>query len=278
MTSAELVPTPLRVDADGTSLLGDRWAGEGPPIVLLHAGVCDRRSWYATAALLGDVGPVLAYDRRGFGETPPSSTEYGHLEDLVAVLDQQAGAQPAWLVGSSMGGLLALECALAHPERVAGLVLIGPAASGAPDVGSDDASQRLEVLLMPAYEAQDWDEVKRLEAWMWLDGPTAAEGRVGGAARALALDMNTIVLRNESSGGPEATYEPHVWPRLGELAVPVTVAWGDLDVADVVRVNELMVEQIPGARRVVLPGMGHLPYLEDPAVVAALIRDAVTAG
>src|SRR5262245_49879265 len=108
------------------TLVGDRWSGAGPPMVLLHAGVCDRRGWREVGAQLGR--EVIAYDRRGFGEVPPAEAPFRHVDDLMTVLDTLD--QPAWLVGSSMGGGVALDAALEAPERVAGLVLLAPAISG----------------------------------------------------------------------------------------------------------------------------------------------------
>src|SRR5436190_22937241 len=83
----------------------------------------------------------------------------------------------------------------------------------------------------PRWAAGDVGEVARLEAWMWLDGPGAEEGRVGGATRALFLEMNERALRAED---PDEQAElPPAWPRLSEIAVPTLVMIGRLDVEDV---------------------------------------------
>ncbi len=101
--------------------------------------------------------------------------------DLLAVLDR-VGAEPAWLVGASAGGGLALDTALLAPDRVAGLVLLGTAISGAPEPYVDPDAQRLYARLDAALAAGNLDEINRLETWLWLDGPAAPEGRVGGEA------------------------------------------------------------------------------------------------
>jgi pimeloyl-ACP methyl ester carboxylesterase len=167
--------------------------------VLLHEGVADRRGWAEVAGLLAPELTVVAYDRRGYGQTPPSAEPFSHLDDLLAVIGH-AGVGPVWLAGASAGGGLALDAALVAPHRVAGLVVMGTAVSGAPEPELDAATKRFEPLLEKAYAARDADEINRLETWLWLDGPGQPEGRVSGAARKLAIDMNAIIIGN---GAPE---------------------------------------------------------------------------
>jgi pimeloyl-ACP methyl ester carboxylesterase len=116
---------------EGCELSGGRWPGNGPLVVLLHEGVCDRRGWRQVAAHLAPRVAVVAYDRRGYGESAASTAPFTHAGDLLAVLDRE-NAQGAWLAGASAGGP-ALDTALLAPDRVAGLVLIGTAVSGAPE-------------------------------------------------------------------------------------------------------------------------------------------------
>ncbi len=90
----------MEIAARGATLVGDRWNGAGATIVLLHAGVCDRRCWREVGARLGAAGrDVVAYDRRGFGDVPPASGPFRHVDDLLAVLDALSPDAPAWLVG-----------------------------------------------------------------------------------------------------------------------------------------------------------------------------------
>ena len=249
-------------------------AGAGPLVVLLHAGVADRRSWYAVAPRLADIGTVVAYDRRGFGDSPPSTRPFRHLDDLTAVLGR-LGPERAWLVGSSMGGQLALDAAVSSPDRIAGLVLFAPAVSGAPDPEQlDPDTQRLSDLLDAAFEAGDLEQANRLETWLWLDGPTSPEGRVAGPGRELALAMNGVVLDNAV---PEEAGESglNAWAQLEQIQVPTTIVWGDLDVPFTVEQSAHVAGRIPRSRQQRLSGMAHLPYLERPDLVADIIRGTI---
>jgi pimeloyl-ACP methyl ester carboxylesterase len=255
----------------------ERRAGDGPTVVLLHAGVADRRSWHGVAEHLGDLD-VVAYDRRGFGESPPTDDEFTHLADLLAVLDHLGLGDPVWLVGNSMGGALALDAALASPERVAGLVLIGPAVSGAPEPADheyDEETRRIGAAMERAEDDGDLETLNALEVRLWLDGPVAPEGRVTGAARDLALDMNRIALAGGMDGDAGQS-GLDAWSRLGEITAPVTLAIGELDIPVANDRTRDLAARLPNARGLhVFEGAAHLPGLERPAEVAQVIRAAI---
>lgn len=267
----------FRVETDSAVLVGDRWAGptpHAPVLVLLHAGVCDRRSWKDVAPALQEVATVVTYDRRGFGSTAPSSTGFSHLDDLWSVLEATTD-RPAWLIGTSMGGGLALNAALTAPERVAGLVLLAPGISGAPAPDQlDPATQELSDALDRAQEAGDLDLVNRLEIQAWLDGPAAPPGRVVGPARDLALAMNAVVLGHDVPEDAGAS-GVDAWSRLEDVAVPTTAACGDPDVPYLLAHTEVLLQRIPHARRADLTGTAHLPYLERPDLVTDVVTTAV---
>jgi pimeloyl-ACP methyl ester carboxylesterase len=263
------------IPSEGADLAAERWQGGAPMVVLLHEGVSDKRSWREVAGLLAPATTVVAYDRRGFGETPPSSGMFSHVADVLAVLDYLADG-PAWLVGASAGGMIALDTAILAPERIAGLALLGSSVSGAPAPDLDSDSQRFDALLDQAYETGDAAEINRLETWLWLDGPAQPEGRVTGAARALALGMNAIIIGNKVPGKTGAS-GIDAWNRLPEVRVPVTVACGELDAPFVIDRNRQLAERLPSATFRILPGMAHQPYLEHPDQVAHLILQAIAA-
>ena len=117
-----------------------------------------------------------------------------------------------------------------------------------------------------ANSAGDLDELARLDAWMWLDGPSATEGRVSGPARALFLDMNRRTLQAADPG--EQAELPVAWPRLGEIAVPTLVMLGRVDAEEIQAIAEPAAGMIPGARLRLLDGVAHVPHLEaDPATL-----------
>ena len=243
--------------------------GEGPDVLLVHAGVNDRRSWRHVVDRLSPRHRCIAYDMRGYGETEHEPQDgWSTVDDALAVLDATGAERPA-VVACSMGGQLAIDLALAHPERVAALVLVGTAVRGAPYPEGEGPSAELDERAWRAAEAGDLDEANRVEAWLWLDGATAPEGRVQGEARELFLDMNARAHRAPPPG--EEAEPPAAWPRLGEIAVPVLMLAGRLDAEEILAVNEQAAALIPGAELRWLEGVAHVPHLEaDPATLDAI--------
>jgi pimeloyl-ACP methyl ester carboxylesterase len=267
----------LEIPVAGSVLIADRWTGGGAAVVLLHASVCDRRCWREVGEQLGAAGfDAVAYDRRGFVEVPPADRPFRHVDDLIAVIDTVSPDVPAWLVGSSMGGGVALDAALAAPERVAGLVLLAPAVGGDPEEDEATivaATNGLAEAIDTAWTAGRLETCNELEIRLWLDGPAGPEGRVGGPPRALLREMNRIVLANgesemDGAAGLDAA------ARLDEISVPAVVACGELDVPIKLERCAELARSLPHGSYQALPGRAHLPYLEAPDEVAALIARA----
>ena len=242
----------------GSAVLAAESTGAGPDVLLLHAGVTDQRSWAHVLEVLPG-HRCLTYDARGFGRTTYSAEDgWSPVDDAVAVLDAY-DAGTVLVVACSMGGRTALDLTLAHPDRVRGLVLIGSAVSGAPDIDLEPGLEDLEQRYDRAYEAKDLDQLNRLEAEIWLDGPFRP-GRVEGPARDLFLAMNRIALEAPEPG--ETRDEVDAWTRCGDVAVPTLVLIGEHDLAHTHRNASHLAGTIPGARLVDLPGVAHLPHLE----------------
>ena len=244
--------------------------GEGAPAyVLLHAGVADGAV----------VGGGVARARRAGGRVRPARVRrvaagpraFRHVDDLLAVLDA-AGDGPVWLVGNSMGGALAIDAALAAPERFAGLVLIALASAASPAGRSRPRGrERGWEAAWNAAGEDDLEERLRLDAWLWLDGPEP-EGRVGGAARELALDMNRRSCARRAGGGGRPASTRGRGSRRSRCRSPWPGATRDFAVRDRDLPRTVARRVIPGARARRLDS----PAWRAPAVARAA-PDAVAA-
>ncbi|MEM7022960.1 MAG: alpha/beta hydrolase [Pseudomonadota bacterium] len=260
-------PETFSVPSGSALLAGERFSA-GPPMVCLHAGVADRRMYAGQMPGLAGDFEVLAYDRRGFGETRTDDEPFRHVDDLTRLIEATGIDRPL-LLGCSQGGRIAIDWALAHPGSVRGLILVSTAVSGAPIEPLPADIQPLEDALDAADEAGDLERVNAIEAHLWLDGPRSPEGRVTGPLRDLFLDMNGIALRH-----PPLTEEigpPSAYDRLGELDMPALLIHGTLDYPHIVARHDELSGLIPNARTVACEGCAHLPPLESPDIVNAEI-------
>ena len=257
----------------GARLAGLRM-GEGLPVIFLHAGVCDLRMWESQMAAVAEDGwQAIAYDRRGYGQTTSQDVAFSHLDDLEAVL-RAHDIHAAVFVGCSLGGGLALDFALRHPGRVMGLALIGTSVTGAPWTATE-VEQMIEAAEEDAWERGDMDMVNRVQAHEWLDGPRAKSGRVGGAARALFLDMNARAL-----GQPRLTQEeepPKAWRRVNEVNAPTLLLVGDEDFTALIERHDHLSEEMPNAFAAMLEGVAHIPSLERPDLVNSMLLEFLDA-
>ena len=246
-------------------------AGDGPPVVLIHAGIADSRMWdgqfdaLANATGGGSRHRVLRYDLRGFGRTPPAPGPFDHADDLRALLDH-LGWERVALVGCSLGSRTALDFALLHPARVERLVLTSPAVSG---LRYDGPPPRQAAELDAADEAGDRARVNELEMQIWVDGPRRGPDEVDPAVRQLAYDMNAIALANEGVGQEERSVSAA--ERLGEVGAPVLVVVGELDAARTMAAADALLSRLPHARRVAIANAAHLPNMEQPAAYHAAV-------
>jgi len=251
------------VRSGGAELCVEDSGTPGPALVCLHAGVADRRMWAPQVDAFGPTHRVIAYDRRGFGETRYEAESFSHVGDLIAVLDALQ-IDSAVLMGCSQGGRIAIDAALAHPSRVRALVLVANAVTGAPESAEPDPPHVQAVV--EEYERVDQRgdpvELNQIECRVWLDGPEAAAGRVQGPLRELFLSMNGIALAAAPTG--DAIQPPSAWDRLEEIDVPTLVIWGSLDFPHLRRRLIDLAGRIPGARPFVIDCVAHLPGLEAP--------------
>jgi pimeloyl-ACP methyl ester carboxylesterase len=244
--------------------------GDGVCTIMLHAGVADRRMWRDTLACLARSHLAVAYDRRGFGETRSPDEPFRHIDDLDRVIEH-FGCKRANLIGCSQGGRVAIDYVLAHPEKVAALVLVATAVTGmpAPQVYPPEIA-RLMADLDEAEEKRDLERVNAIEAHLWLDGPLSVEERVAGEARRLFLDMNGNALRQASLTREQSC--PPALERVHSIAAPTYVVWGDQDFPHIQQRSQWLSSTIPGARSLIMDGCAHLPNLEQPVRFNATIE------
>jgi pimeloyl-ACP methyl ester carboxylesterase len=214
---------------------------------------------------------VVRCDFRGFGRTPPPQGAFSNAADLVALLDELQ-LRAAVLVGSSMGGRVALEVALARPELVSALVVIGTIV---PDDGWSDYVVRSWREEEEALERGDLDAAVEVNLRTWLDGPHRAAEQVDPELRRRVAAMQRRALELQTAGDEpeEAPLVEDAAGRLAEISVRTLSIVGQLDVADAPASAERLERELPDARRATIAGSAHFPSLEKPDEVNRLVLD-----
>ncbi len=258
-----------RLALDGTELHYDV-AGQGAPLVLVHAGIADRTMWDDQFTALAAHFQVIRLDLRGFGQTLPVAGEFAHRHDLVRLLDH-LGVERAHLLGCSMGGGVCLDFALEFPDRVTGLVLVCSRPGGYP--AAHPAPPQLPAV-EAAFDAGDFALASELEVQIWLDGPQRTPDQVPAALRDRVRAMNLVALVNEAKElGAEQKLTPPAYTRLAEVKAPTLVIIGGIDVPDTVAAGHYLTAHLPHARAFVLPDCAHLPSLEQPELFNRVVSD-----
>jgi 3-oxoadipate enol-lactonase len=247
--------TAGRLILDDGELTYDR-RGEGPPVVLLHAGGLGRVTWDRQVEVLAPDHSVIRYDARGHGESSPVTGPFAHHEDLRDLLDGLDLDRPT-LVGLSMGARTAVDFALAHPDRVADLVLVGPGLSGM-EFEDPFIVDQLARLSASTTLAEATEHLLR----MWTDGPHRSPEELDPGMRELCRGLTShAVSRGTFTVMPE---ELRAVDRVHELRARTLVIVGDLDSSDIHGMADLVCDSAPGAERVVIEGAGHLVNLDRP--------------
>jgi pimeloyl-ACP methyl ester carboxylesterase len=290
----EAVADGVPLTAAGDALLAAPSAAPDAAFLLLHGFGASTRSWASTLPWLSDGALAVAFDRPAFGLTDrplgrwsADGNPYGpeaQVATAIGVLDA-LGIERAVLGGHSAGGAIALQTALAHPERVAGLVLVGAAVYA----GGGAPAWSRPLLRTPQFERVGPLIVRQLggnqgEAFLrasWAD-PTRIDDATWEAYRRplQVLDWDRALWELV-----KASQEPDLVPLLGGVRVPVLVVTGAQDAivpAEQARDLARDLTGVPGGATLVeLEGCGHLPHEECPeafrAAVEAWLPEVATA-
>jgi 3-oxoadipate enol-lactonase len=242
-------------------------AGDGPAVVLIHAGVCDSRMWDPQWAAFARDHRTVRYDLRGFGRSELTPGRYAHARDLANLLGE-LGVGRAALVGASFGGRVAMELAVARPDLVEALVVAGASLPG------HDWSAPMRAFFAEedaAVERGDLDAAVEANLRLWVDGqgrpPEAVDPEVRqrvGVMQRRAFELQLPIYQDPEKD-EEEELEPGWADRLGTVWAPALVLVGEYDVADFHQFADRIAGELPRATAATVAGAAHLPSMERPA-------------
>lgn len=232
--------------------------GEGPALLLLHAGIADRRMWDEHLEPLAAAGHrVVAIDLPGFGEAVPGPGPVAHWEDVVETMDG-LGIERAAVLGNSFGAAVALRVAALHPERASSLLLFSGSSAPEPDPSPE---------LLAAWEAEEGaleagDLERAVEAtvasWVRPEAPAEVAERIAAMQREnyerhAAIEVEFAPDPLEEDAAPVAA-----------IGCPALLAAGEGDMVDFRNAVSELATRLPSARTVLIAECGHLAPLEAP--------------
>jgi 3-oxoadipate enol-lactonase len=236
-------------------------AGDGPELVLLHEGICDSRMWDPQWEKYAQSHRLMRLDFRGFGQTPLEPGPFASARDVLALMDRH-GFERAALVGVSLGGRVALEVAVAAPDRVSALILVG---SGLPGHDWSEEMHAIWEAEEAALREDDLDTAVDVVLRTWVAGPGRELGDVDPGVRDRVAEMQRRAFELQVSiEDDEELLVEDLAQRLGEIQVPTLVLVGEEDVPDIQAIAERLAREIAGARLERIADTAHVPSMERP--------------
>ncbi|MBM6399288.1 alpha/beta fold hydrolase [Phycicoccus sonneratiae] len=260
-----LTDTGIEYDRDGPR--------GGVPVLLLHAGVADRRMWDGLWDSLIRTHDVVRADLRGFGGSDRlPDGPLSHRADVLALLDELA-VDRCDIVAASMGSGVAAEVAVVAPDRVRSLALCPPGGSllvtMTPELRAFADAER------SALAAGDLDAAVAANVDTWVVGPGRSADDVDAGLREAVARMQRRAFEVGAAFDDveEDELDPPVPDRLDELTAPVLVLLGGFDLDTTRDATERLLAGLPRARRVDWPDAAHLPSMEHPERFTDLLLD-----
>ncbi len=236
-------------------------AGQGQPVLFLHAAIADERMWDAQWNTFARHYQVIRYDRVGFGKSSGATGAVCHRADVAELL-AHLNIEKAHMMGCSAGADLAIDFALEHPDKVSALVLASATSSGfemqgAPPEGMMD--------LFGALQEGDVDRVAELQVRVIGVGTQRDPAQVSPEFQQHLHDMALSALHNGATFAEEAEpLDPPAVERLSSIDVPTLVIVGERDHPELHRAGDLIAGEIANAQRVTISQTGHFPNMEKP--------------
>ncbi|MBZ5559833.1 MAG: alpha/beta fold hydrolase [Acidobacteriia bacterium] len=232
-------------------------SGAGDPIVLLHGFATDLHLWDDQVQVLAPKYRVIRYDLRGFGRSPAGAEPYSHAGDLKSIVDQ-LGLSRVVLVGLSLGGGAAINFAIEHPDAVRALVLVDSTLGGfawSQGFTTDQAAIRKAAIDTGVDAAR--------AKWLSLPifGPALQNSTSADRVRAQVGSYSGWHWLNPDPGRP---FTPPAIQRLGAITAPTLIVLGERDTPDFHVIASTLEQGIAGAKKVTIPGAGHIANLEAP--------------
>jgi len=233
--------------------------GEGHPLVLIHGGLMDGRMWDRQFNLFAKEYKVIRYNLRGYEKSEAPNDRFSHIEDLFHLL-KFLNIDTSYILGLSLGGMIAIDFTLEHPDMVDALIPVASALNGYPYADAEDFESKFLAIFGTAKEEgldKAVELVLKLPFFVPVEHGTETVSK-----------MRTMIKDNFETWSKHQEF--YIWPsppaiqRLSEIQVPTLVVVGDHDVTDILGVADTLAKEVTSAKKVVIHGAGHHVNMEKP--------------
>lgn len=259
------------IEIDGDKLYYET-AGEGETLVLSHAGFVDSGMWDSQWEAFAEHFHVIRYDIRGFGKSDALKAPADRRDNLLRLLDH-LHVERAILLGCSMGGEIAIDFTLEHPDKVSALIAVSAVPSGFEMQG---APPPLMMEMIEAFQSGDLERSADLQIRIWVDGEQRQPQQVDQKMRQHAAAMNRIPVQRGTLAmdmQPLNPLNPPAVTRLKDIHVPTLLIAGALDNSEIIRAADVMEQEIKGAKKAIIDGGAHVPNMDKPAEFNRIVLD-----
>jgi pimeloyl-ACP methyl ester carboxylesterase len=242
--------------------------GEGHPLVLIHGGLMDRRMWDHQFNLFAKDYKVIRYNLRGYEKSEVPKDKFSHIDDLFHLL-QLLHIDKTYILGLSLGGMIAIDFTLEHPDIVDALIPVASALNGYPYADAEKFESKFLAIFKAAKE-EGLDVAIELLMELPFFVPVKHDIRT-------VRKMRTLIKENFKTWSKDQEF--YIWPSppaiqiLSDIKVPTLVVVGDHDVTDILGIADTLISKIVGARKVVINGAGHHVNMEKPKEFDRAVTD-----
>lgn len=248
--------------------------GSGHPLVLIHGGYMDRRMWDDQFHVFAQHYCVIRYDVRGFGKSELPPVPYADRQDLYELLNS-LGVEKTYLLGLSLGGMIAIDFTLEHPDMVDALILVGSPVPGFPIelLYTQEQLEQLRSRWTAFAQASKERNIAAMVDALMQDATLVPSQEYQEARERVRNNLSEYSFAWVLDPAPKQELDPPAYERLAEIQVPTLVVMGALDDPRLFKDADKLQRDIAGARRVTIAQTHHMPNMEKPEEFNAVVLD-----
>jgi pimeloyl-ACP methyl ester carboxylesterase len=266
-------PEAGTAEVHGTQLYYEMF-GEGHPLVLIHGGYMDRRMWDDQFHTFAEHYRVIRYDVRGFGKSELPPVPYADRQDLSDLLNY-LGVEKTYLLGLSLGGMIAIDFTLEHPTMVDALILVDSPVPGFPIelLYTEEQLEQLRSRYAPFVKARQERNIPALVDALMEDPTLVPSSNYPAARQRVRNNLSEYSFAWVLDPAPRQDLDPPAYERLAEIQVPTLIIMGAEDDPRLFKDADKLERDIAGASRVTIAETHHMPNMEKPEEFNTIVLD-----